>query len=145
MKAMDFLVEQKTVRFIGVSNFSVDLIKEVQSHSRNKIVANQVEYNLLRREPEDELLPYCQKNDIMLIAYQPIARGKLARPGFRILDDLAKKYDKTQAQIAINWLISHKNVITIPKASKIKHLKENLGAIGWSMDVEDIEKLNREF
>lgn len=150
MSAMDFLVEKKLVRFIGVSNFSVEQMKEAQVNSKNKIVANQVEYNLLRRNDatlapnvESKIIPYCQKNNIIVIAYQPIARGELAKPGFEILDRLAEKYNKTQAQIAINWLISKKNVVTIPKASNIKHLKENLGAIGWKLKQEDINKLDK--
>lgn len=145
MKAMDFLVKKKIVRFIGVSNFSLKLLKEAQSYTKNKIVANEVEYNLLIRGPEKALLEYCQKNNIYLIAYQPVAGGKLARPGFKVLDDLSKKYKKTQAQIAINWLISKKNIITIPKASKIPHIKENLGASGWRLSNEDSEKLDEYF
>ena len=55
---------------------------------------------------------------------------------------LAKKYNKTKAQIAMNWLISKKNIVTIPKSTNIKHLKENLGSMGWSMDKRDIELLD---
>ena len=58
---------------------------------------------------------------------------------------MSKIYDKTAAQIAINWLISQENVITISKTSNIEHLRENLGAIGWSMDKQDIEKIRKEF
>ncbi len=144
MEAMDVLVEEKLVKHIGVSNFFTSSLKEAQSYSRNKIVTNQVDYSLLVRDAEKELLPYCQAQDIILTAYTPLSRGKLATPGFKVLDEIAKKYGKTQAQIAINWLISHKNVITIPKSGNIEHLKENLGGIGWRMDRLDIERLNKE-
>ena len=150
MKAMDHLAEKKLVRFIGVSNFSVKEMKEAQSYTKNKIVANQIEYNLLIRNKgmwttnmESEIIPYCQKNNIIIIAYRPIAKGELAKPGYKLLDELAKKYNKTQAQIAINWLILKKNIVTIPKSTDINHLKENLGAIGWKMDSEDIKKLDQ--
>lgn len=143
MRAFDFLVDEDLVRYIGVSNFSVQLLKEAQSYSKNKIVTNQVEYNLISREPEKELLSFCQEKNIMLTAYQPLARGKLTKPGFDLLDELAKKYSKTQAQIALNWLISKPNVVVIPKSSNIEHLKENLGAIGWKMEKKDIELLNK--
>jgi len=142
MRAFDFLVDEDLVKYIGVSNFSVKLLEEAQSYSKNKIIANQVEYNLLSREPEKELLSFCQKKKIMLTAYQPLARGKLAKPGFVLLDELAKKYGKTQAQIALNWLISKSNVVIIPKSSNIEHLRENLGAIGWKMEKKDIERLD---
>lgn len=150
MSAMDHLVENKLVRFIGVSNFSVHDMEEAQSYSKNKIVANEIEYSLLVRnraswvnQMELEIIPYCIENNITIIAYTPLAKGKLAKPGYKLLDELAKKYNKTQAQIALNWLISKKNIITIPKSTDINHLKENLGAIGWKMDSEDIKKLDQ--
>lgn len=151
MKAFDFLVERELIRHIGVSNFSVEQMKEAQTHTQNKIVANQIEYNLLTRnqgnttiDMESRIVPYCQENDIVVIAWKPLARARLVRSGFEILDELAEKYSRTQAQIAINWLISKKSVITIPKASNVKHLKENLGAIGWSLDKEDACRLDSE-
>jgi len=125
-------------------------MKEAQTHTQNKIVANQIEYNLLARNQgsvtsnmESKIIPYCQENDIVVIAWCPLARGRLLRSGFKILDELTEKYGKTRAQISINWLISKKSVVTIPKASTVKHLKENLGAIGWSLDKEDTCRLDK--
>ena len=150
MKAMDFLVEKKLIRFIGVSNFSVENIKEAQGYSKNKIVVNQIPYNLKIRNKdpssgctnmESEIIPYCQKNNIIVTAYRPLERRFLLKSN-AVLDSLAKKYNKTKAQIAINWLISKKNIITIPKSSNIKHLKENLGSIGWKLNDEDIKLLD---
>ena len=152
MKAMDYLVENKLTRFIGVSNFSVEQIKEAQKHAENKIVANQIEYNLLTRnrgqftnDTESKIIPYCQKNGIVIIAYRPLARGELARLGIRLLDELAEKYGKTQAQIALNWLVSKPNIVMIPKAVRIEHIKENLGAIGWRLSEEDMRRLDYDF
>lgn len=152
MKAMDSLVEQKLIRCMGVSNFSVEQIKEAQKYTKNKIVANQIEYNLLVRnegrvtnDMESKIIPYCQENNILIIAWRPLAKGELAKPGFKILDELAKKYNKAQSQIAINWLISKKGIVTITKSTKVEHLKENLGAIGWKLKQEDIDRLNNEF
>ncbi len=144
--AMDFLVEQKLVRFIGVSNFSLGLLKEAQSLAKNKIIANQVEYSLLERNAEDGMLQHCQENNIALIAYTPLAKGLLARPGFNaILDKLSEKYSRTQAQIAVNWLVAHKNVIAIPRTRSVERLRENLGAVGWQLETGDFESLNKEF
>jgi len=152
MKAMEYLVENKLTRFIGVSNFSVEQIEEAQKHAKNKIVANQIEYNLLTRnrgqftnDMESEIIPYCQKNGIMVIAYRPLAKGELAKPGIRLLDELSEKYGKTQAQVALNWLISKPNIVTIPKAVRIAHIKENLGAIGWRLSKEDMRRLDYDF
>lgn len=146
LKAMDKLVEQGLVKNIGVSNFRTERLKEAQKHTKNKLVVNQVYYNLVIREPEHEgLLNYCQQNDVLLEAYRPVEKGTLLAQPVTILSKLARKYGKTPAQIAINWLISQKNVITLSKTSTIEHLKENLGAISWQMDKEDIEKLRNDF
>jgi diketogulonate reductase-like aldo/keto reductase len=149
MKAMDYLVEKELTRFIGVSNFSVEQVEEAQQYAQNRIVANEIEYNLLVRESgmytenmESKIIPYCQKKDMIVIAYRPLARGELTKPGIKLLDELAKKYDKTQAQIALNWLISKPNIVAIPKAAKIDHIKENLGAIGWKLSREDLQGLD---
>lgn len=150
MEAMNFVAEQDWAKHIGVSNFSVKLLKEAQSHleklgSKHPIVANQVKYSLLHREPEDALLRYCQSNKIMLIAYTPLAKGKLAKQRFYLINQLAKKYNKTPAQISLNWLISKDWVVAIPKASKIEHVEDNAGAAGWKLVKEDIKKLDEEF
>ena len=149
MKAMDFLVEEGKIKLVGVSNFSVKQIQEAQKYSKYKIVANQIEYNLITRNNgqytpnvEVEIIPYCQANDILIIAYRPFAKGMLLSNEINILNDLAKKYQKTPAQIALNWLISKKGVVAIPKASNFKHIKENLGAVGWEMEQADINKLD---
>lgn len=152
MKAMDNLLEKEVIRFIGVSNFSVEQMKEAEKYSKNKIVANQIEYNLLTRnqgeyinDMESKIIPYCQKNDIIIIAYRPLAKGKLANSGMKLLDEIAEKYGKTPAQIALNWLISKPNIVTIPKAVKFEHLNENLGAINWRLSKEDMQQLDYNF
>lgn len=152
MKGMDYVAKNKLARFIGVSNFSVKQMKEAQDYAKNKVVANQIEYNLSVRnvgqhtkDMESEIIPYCQKNSIAVIAYRPLANGELAKPGIRLLDELAEKYGKTQAQIAINWLVAKPNVVAIPKAVKIEHIKENSGAIGWKLSGKDMERLDHDF
>ena len=108
-------------------------------------MADQVHYSLAEQEPSADLLPYCQGNDIILVAYTPLARGKLTRPGNPVLDELAEKYGKTQAQVSLNWLISQENVVAIPKASNPAHLRDNLGAVGWKLNEEDQQRLARAF
>jgi diketogulonate reductase-like aldo/keto reductase len=149
VEAMDYLVKKRMTRFIGVSNFFVKQLREAQNFAQNRIVANQIEYNLLVRNKgihtdnmESEIIPYCQENGIMVIAWRPLGKGNIARHGIRLLDELSRKYGKTQAQIALNWLISKEGIITIPKATSTEHQKENLGALGWSLRPEDAQKLD---
>jgi len=146
ISAMDKLVKDDLVKYIGVSNFALPRLKEAQALSENPIVTNQVHYNLIYREPERVgLLKYCQENDILLTAWRPVQKGILTKKGTPIVDEICKKYQKTPAQIAINWLISQPNVVTLSKMSDQKHLEENLGAIDWSMEKADIERLRKEF
>ena len=150
MAAFDHLMVKGMVTNIGVSNFQVHQLVEAQKHTRYKIVANQIEYSLLtrnigkysgNRDMESKTIPYCQENDIIIMAERPIERGLILK-SHPLLDSLEKKYKKTKAQIAMNWLISKKNVVTIPKSTNLNHLKENLGSIGWQMDKSDIELLD---
>ncbi len=151
MRAMNYLVDSHMVRMIGVSNFSVADLQEAQKYSKHKLVTNQIEYSLLARDAgrftknmESETIPYCEHHGIKVIAWRPLAYGLLAKPGFPALDALAKKYGKTQGQIALNWIIS-KNMLVLVKATKIEHMKENIGAMGWRLSEDDIVALELGF
>jgi len=144
IEAMGKLAEQNLVRFIGVSNFDVSQIEEARSYlSKNDIVANQVEYSLLERSVERDVLPYCARQRITVMAYTPLGLGRLARSGF--LREIGKRYEKTAAQVALNWLIAKENVIAIPKAVNIDHLEENAGAMGWTLSGDDAERISSWF
>jgi diketogulonate reductase-like aldo/keto reductase len=146
MRAMNTLFEQGLIKNIGVSNFNINEIEKAQSYTKNKIVASQLHLNLKYREAEKKgVLKYCQKHDMMFIAWRPLQKGVLLQHDESIVIELAKKYYKTPTQIAINWLISQDNVVTLSKTRNIEHLKENLGAVDWKMDKEDIEKLRNNY
>ena len=145
MSAMDRLVDDGKVRFIGVSNFSVAELEEAQAATSNRIVSNQVRYSLIEREIERELLPYCQENDVTIIAYSPLAKdlGRLRSGlGRGALEQVAESAGKTQAQVALNWCISRQNVMAIPKSSSMERTEENCGASGWSLTAEQMRLLD---
>ena len=146
MKALEKCVENGWTKLIGVSNFSVTLMKEAQSYlDKHKLVANQVHYSLLHQEPSKTLLPHLRRENSLLIAYRPIARGDLSRKGNKVLDELCIEYGKTQIQVALNWLISQENVIAIPKSSNPEHLAEITGSIGWRLKEKDAKMLSEAF
>jgi diketogulonate reductase-like aldo/keto reductase len=146
VRAFDELVGLGLVRNIGVSNFTKEHLAAAQALTKNKIVCNQVHYNLRYREPEvTGLLKYCQDNDVLLVAWRPVGKGELVKNVPPVLKMICEKYKKTPAQVAINWLFSQPNVITLAKSRSLDHLKENLGAIGWQLSLEDIELLRREY
>ncbi len=146
MRALDHLVDKGLVKYIGVSNFGLGQFEEAQKYSSNKIVANQVPYSLINRKFQaDGFIDFAGKNDVMSVVWMPIEGGKLGKRGIELLDQMCDRYNKTPAQVAINWLISQKHVVTMPGSRNTKHLEENLGALGWSLTPEDQKKLDEDF
>ncbi|MFA6102506.1 MAG: aldo/keto reductase [Victivallaceae bacterium] len=146
IRALDRLQDEKIIRNIGVSNFSVKRLDHAQALSGHKIVANQAHYNLIFREPEvSGLLDYCGQNDVMLIAWRPLQKGGLTASGGEFLKPLCEKYGKTPYQLMLNWLISQPGVATISTMRTLRHLDENLEAVEWKMAKEDIEFIRKKF
>ena len=146
MRAFRALQDQGMIRAAGVSNFSVNSMRAAQQAYGNRIVLNQVHYNLVYREPEvSGLLQYCQDNDILLMAWRPLEKGSILDNCPEILMEMCAKYDRTPAQVVINWLVSQNSVVTLSTMRSERSLKDNLGALGWKMKREDIERLRAEF
>lgn len=172
MAALDRLIEQGKVRRIGVSNFPVPLLKEAQGHCKNRIVSNQVRYNLLQRDIEKEVLPYCRDQEITVVAYSPLAQGLLSgkydaknlpadkvrrqnplfcheenlREAFKaieVLKEIGEAHGKAPAQVALRWLLEQPGVIAIPGAKRPEQVEANAGALGWSLSPEERERLDR--
>jgi len=146
MEAMDLLMEKGYVKNIGLSNFNVPEFIAAQKCSENKITCNHLHYNLKHRGPLlDGSIKHAQDNDVMIVAWRPTQKGLFSKEPIGIVNELCSKYGKTANQIAINWLVSQKNVVTISKTRKTEHLKENLCALGWCMEQSDIELLINSF
>jgi diketogulonate reductase-like aldo/keto reductase len=149
MRAMEKLVNDGLIRHIGVSNFSVDQMREAQqSLSHEKIVSNQVEFSLIDRSAEAGVLKYCQKEGLTLIAYSPLGQGKIPRgkgPSYKVLDDIAGKMGKSRNQVALNWVLQQESVVTIPKAADPNHVKENAEVAEWKLDRADYQRLAKAF
>ena len=175
-RAMKKLHEEDKIRAIGVSNFAVRDIEEARGILGDvPIVSNQVRYNLLQRNIEEEVIPYCKKHNISIIAWSPLAQGVLTgkyNPGniprgdvregnelfapknleavkevLSLLRSLGEKYSKTPAQIALNWLLSKKDVIPIPGAKNIKQAKENADSAAFKLtesEISEMESLSSE-
>ena len=145
MRAMQRLIDEKTVRFAGVSNFSVREFEEAQSFMPHApIVSNQVRYSLADREIERDLLPFCEKNGVTVIAYTPLASGRLCKAG-GVLGEVAREAGKTPAQVALNWCLVRENVVVIPKSNGVGRTEENCGASGWRLTAEQVKRLNGAF
>ena len=149
MRAMEKLVRDGVTRYIGVSNFSVTQVEEAQAAlSREQIVSNQVEYSLVDRSIEPDVLPYCQREGLTVIAYSPLGKGRIpnGRGGpFKVLEEIAAKYGKSRSQVGLNWLLDHESVVVIPKAIDKAHVRENAGVVGWRLSPDDSKKLATAF
>lgn len=172
-ETMDTLLQiQKAgkVRFIGVSNHSVDQIKE--SLKYGQIVSLQPMYSMLEREIEKETLPFCTENEIGIICYSPLASGVLTGKynentkfedwrGQGIIGNftgdvfvshirkvkeitkIAQKHGKTTAQLAINWLLHQRGVTTaIVGVKNPDQVEQNTSAVGWDIPGEDLETIS---
>jgi len=143
MRAMEHLVDTGTIRFIGVSNFSVKQLTDAQkAMSMHPIVSNQVKYNILDRDIERDLLPYALKEEITIIAYSPFDTGRLFTASSTKLDGLRKVAREKQASLAqmcLNWLVGKEGVVTIPKAIQEEHVRDNAAAVTWRLPKGSVE------
>lgn len=165
-KAMERLFNEGKIRYIGLSNFSLPLLREFREHlSKTDVVANELHYNVLFRDVEKEVLPYMQRENIALLAYDSLGLGyligrkeirneykwyvlakeayiKSIEPLVTEIEKIAKELNKTPAQVVLNWLISKENVFAIFNTTKEEHLKENLGSLGWKLSESDLKRID---
>ena len=142
MKAMEQLVKDGKIRYIGVSNFGEKGIENAMAAlKREELVSHQIEYSPGLRRVERKIYPQCIKEGITLMAYSPLgsdAFKTLKQKKKEPLEEVAKKYDASIFQVALKWLISKENVVAIPKAMSINHVIENAKAADFEINEEDL-------
>ncbi len=173
ISALDKLIDEGKIRYIGLSNFPACLVREAIHYARHEIVTNQLLYNLIERDIEKEILHKMRELEIPIMAYSPLAMGyltgKYSKPTIKSDDDprrfipwgineknfvhinrlldvvrnIAKKYGKTIAQVSLNWLLANDDIFPVVGATKPEHVLENIGSMGWRLRPEDIETLNK--
>jgi diketogulonate reductase-like aldo/keto reductase len=107
------------------------------------VASNQILYNLSRRGPEFELIPWCRQRRVSIMAYSPLEQGRML--GNRGLQQVAARRNATPAQVALAWLLRQDGMIVIPKATRLEHVRENVGALDLKLDDEDLAALDRAF
>lgn len=139
--AMNELVKKGKVRFLSSSNMTLEDLQLVQSNF--KLFGFSGPFNFECRIYEKiGVLDYCAKENIKFIAYQPLRRNRTASREYPLLVELSQKYGKTQNQIILNWIIKEKKLSTLLKTTNISNIKDNLESLNFSMNVEDIQKMN---
>jgi diketogulonate reductase-like aldo/keto reductase len=144
MGGMEELVGEGKLMHVGVSNFNLDQLQEAHSAMRKSELSSvQLDYSLIHRNVEQDILPYCDREKIALLAYYPLGHGKL--PSDPRLDELSAKYRRARAQVALRWLAGKDNVFPIPRASKSDHVRENAGASDWELTDQERTDLDQKF
>jgi len=168
--AMDDLVKEGKVRFLGLSEAAPNTIR--RADKVHKISALQTEYSLWTRDPETELLELCEELKISFVAYSPLGRGFLSgnfkpdqeipkddyrrnHPRFqkgnieenyeivRQLEEIAKEKKCTSAQLALAWVLHQwDGIVPIPGTKKIKYLEENVAALKIKLSAEELKRIN---
>jgi diketogulonate reductase-like aldo/keto reductase len=126
ISAMEELVDQGIIRNIGVSNFNNQLLQDaIDSTKKYDIVVNQLEYNISNRSVERDILDFCRKNSVKIVAYSPLNQGHLKIS--KNVERIAEKVGISPVQVILRYLM--RNSIPIPKSSSPDHIKEFIGAM----------------
>jgi diketogulonate reductase-like aldo/keto reductase len=142
VEAFEKLQAEGKIRYWGVSNFDTrDMQELVRLPGGAQCATNQVLYHVGSRGIEYDLLPWCSEHKIPLMAYSPVGQGGRLLQS-KALAAVAKRHDATPAQIAIAWSMWHGNVITIPKASDPRHVRENAAAGAIALTAEDLAAID---
>jgi aryl-alcohol dehydrogenase-like predicted oxidoreductase len=169
MQGMRRVIDKGLVRHVGVSNFSLARWEDAERILGRPVISNQVQYSLVQRKPERELLPYAQRSRRLVIAYSPLAQGLLsgrydgtnpprgwvrrgnalflpeniARAGelLDVLREVAKLHDATPAQVALAWVIRRPNVVAIPGASSVAQVESNAAAADLELSDDEDARL----
>ncbi len=174
MREMEKLVKKGKIRYIGVSNYSVRMMeKAMESLSFSDLVSNQIHYNLIYRKPEQNgTLEFCRNHGICVIAYSPLEQGLLTekygpsatvrggrrwRSGFSrsnrerlqplvaVMKQLAEAHGKSVPQVALNWLVSRPDVVTIPGIRNKRQAIDNAGGTDWRLTAEEERRLEEAY
>jgi len=149
-------VKSGKARAAGVANFSADQMRRIADYLGRQgvpLAANQVNYSLVRRTAETNgVLDACRELDVALVAYFPLASGRLAQPSdggspkalLKCLGDIARARGASTSQVALNWLLTRdSHVIPIPGATKPHHASANLAALSWRMSESEFDAIDR--
>lgn len=169
MAGMRQLQDEGVVADVGVSNYGLDRWRRAEEALGRRVLSNQVQYSLVDRKPERDLVPYARDHDRLIIAWSPLAQGFLsarydedhrpagsvrrvntkflpenlraAKPLFGALHEVASAHDATPAQVALAWLLHQPNVVVIPGASTVEQLERNVEAAELDLTADEVAGL----
>jgi diketogulonate reductase-like aldo/keto reductase len=143
VEAMEALVARGLIARWGVSNLDTDDMDELIAAGGERCATDQILYNLTRRAPEHDLIPWLAERRMPVMAYSPVEQGRLL--GHAALRDVAEARGATPAQVALAWLLSRDQVIAIPKAGTRTHVAENAAAADMVLSDDERAALDHAF
>lgn len=135
LEAMLKLKERGLIRHMGISNFRLSDLQEIENR-QFPLLANQIELHPYLQE--NELVDYCQQHEVIVVSYHPIQRAQVIQEP--TLQQLGEKHAKTPVQITLRWLFQ-KNIVSIPKSTSREHLTENLDIFDFSLSEEEMQAI----
>lgn len=149
LAAFDHLQQQGKIRAFGVSNFNVDDLDEALSIvGPGRLACNQVLYHLQERAIEHAVIPWCQRNDVAVVAYSPFGHDAFPTAqhrGWRVLAEVAARHGVTPQQVALAFLGRVPEVFTIPKTVTLAHVEANAAAAALQLGAEELAMLDNAF
>lgn len=124
---------------IGVSNYTIRHLEEMDTYAKVTPAVNQVELHVFLQQPE--LVKYCRENNIAIEAYSPLAHAKAMDN--EVIAKIARKHGKSYAQIMLRWLIEQ-NLVVLPKSVTPSRIQENIDIFDFKLDEEDLAELARQ-
>ncbi|MFC0007307.1 aldo/keto reductase [Micromonospora siamensis] len=143
IEAFAELVEAGDIGQWGVSNFGLSDMTDLFDAGGKSCATNQILYNLTRRGPEFDLLPWLREHQIPVMAYSPIEQGRLL--GHPQVAEIAARHEATPAQVALGWLLRQERIAAIPRSSNPEHTRENAEARELYLSEEDVAALETAF
>ncbi len=143
VEAMEKLVAAGKIRRWGVSNLDTDDMQELMAAGGAACATNQLLYNLTRRGPEHDLLPWLADHSMPVMAYSPVEQGRLLSNAQ--LREVATRLGATPAQVALAWVLRHDQMMAIPKAGRVAHVQENRAAADLHLSASDLAALDASF
>jgi diketogulonate reductase-like aldo/keto reductase len=142
--AFEQLAREGKTRFWGISNFNEEELEEAVSVAGpNHIACNQVLYHLEERAIEHYVIPACERHGVAVVGYSPFGQGRFR--SHRVLEEIARSKGATARQVALRFLVRHRQVFTIPKAGTVAHVEENAGAGDLELTNDEIRQIDEAF
>lgn len=143
VEAMKRLVDDGKILRWGVSNLDIGDMDELVAAGGGACQTDQILYNLTRRGPEHDLLPWLSAHRMPVMAYSPVEQGRLI--AHRALVAYARERDATPAQLSLAWLLARDDVLAIPKAGSPAHVRDNRLALDLRLSAADLDRLDTLF